>query len=79
MSDKPNYRKERIERLLGELQYEITRGMMEGEVEEQLVFTFFVPVSKVLPEGVVWCELRTRPIHRGMMNPQERPKLTVVK
>lgn len=79
MSDKLNYRKERIERLLDELQYEITRGMMEGEVEEQLVFTFFVPVSKILLEGVVWCEFRTRPIHRGMMNPQERPKLTVVK
>lgn len=74
-----NYRKERIERLLDELRYEITRGMMEGDVEEQLVFGFYVPVSKVMREGVVWCEFRTRPVHRGMMNPQEKPKLTVVK
>lgn len=78
MTDKPNYRRERIERLLDELRYEITRGMMEKEVDESLVYVFFVPVSSTLKEGVVQCEFRTRPVHRpyAMGAPT---KLTVVK
>lgn len=61
------YRKERIERLLHELKYEITRGMMEGEIDEHMGFTFIVPVSKVYRKGVVHCEFRTLPVeHFGM-------------
>lgn len=58
----PNYRMERIERLLKELEYETTRGMMEGEIDESLGFRFIVPVSKQIDKGVVQCEFRTRPV-----------------
>lgn len=54
-------RRGRIERLLQELQYEITRGMMEREIEEEMGFRFLVPVSRHFPNGVVECEFRTRP------------------
>ena len=56
-----SYRKERIERLLEELRYEVTRGMMEGEVDETLTFNFIIPVSKQIPNGVVRCSFMTRP------------------
>lgn len=61
------YRKERIERLLDELKYEIIRGMMDGEIDERMEFTFVVPVSKTYRKGVVHCEFRTCPVkHYGM-------------
>lgn len=56
-------RKERIERLLSELKYEITRGMMEREIDETIRFEFIVPISKMIPNGVVHCSFTTRPIH----------------
>jgi hypothetical protein len=64
MTEAVNIRKERIERLLEELRYEVTRGVMEGEVEEYLSFNFVVPVSKVITGGIVSCEFRTRPMTR---------------
>lgn len=75
-----NYRQERIERLLNELRHEVTRGMMEGEIDEELTFQFAVPISKTMREGVVHCEFKTFPIHRGNM-PQEslQPRLRIVK
>lgn len=57
-----NLRKERIERLLEELRYEIQRGMMDREIEESLGFRFIVPISNEIPNGVVLCEFRTRPM-----------------
>lgn len=57
-----NYRVERIERLLEELRYEVTRGMLEREIEEELTFRFLVPISKAIPKGIVLCEFKTRPI-----------------
>ena len=78
MSDK--YRVERIERLLDELKYEISRGMMEGEVCETLTFRFYVPISKVIPDGVVACHFETRPVPRYAMIPSEiTPRLRLVK
>jgi hypothetical protein len=81
MADK--YRFERIERLFKELEYELTRGMMDGEIDESLGFMFFVPTSKSIPGGVVHCEFRARPIHRDAMmmlsDFGKRPRLTVVK
>jgi len=80
-----NIRKERIERLLQELKYEITRGMMEREVDEHLGFKFIVPRSNKIPDGVVVCEFRTRPMPRHAMlcMPQTlddlQPKLRVIK
>lgn len=77
---KPNYRMERIERLLHELEYEVVRGMMEGEVDEQLGFRFYVPNSKKILNGVVFCEFRTRPTPHLYMDPDDlTPNLRVVK
>jgi hypothetical protein len=56
------YRRERIERLLQELRYEIERGMMEREIDESLGFQFIVPRSTTFPDGIVHCEFRTRPM-----------------
>ncbi|EIM25733.1 hypothetical protein [Microvirga lotononidis] len=79
MSDKPNYRMERIERLLHELKYEVTRGMMEGEIDETIGFRFFVPISKRLPDGVVSCRFETRPVQRWAMHVEDlQPRLKVV-
>jgi len=77
MSDE--YRKERIERLLKELEYEVTRGMMDGEIDETLVFQFYVPISKRIPDGVVVCRFETRPVQRHFMAPADlRPRLKIV-
>lgn len=62
MSEKSNIRKERVERLLRELEYEVTRGMLEGDLEEEMGFRFYVPISKKIHDGVVGCEFRTRPM-----------------
>jgi hypothetical protein len=75
-----NYRKERIERLLTELCDEVERGMMEREIEEEMGFRFYVPISNKIPDGVVFCEFRTRPIPRWHMDPDQlEPRLKVVK
>jgi hypothetical protein len=60
----PSYRKERVERLLEELQYEISRGVLEREIDEEIGFRFIVPKSSKVLDGVVFCEFRTRPMHR---------------
>ena len=60
-----NMRKERIERLLKELEYEFTRGVMEREIDERMGFCFVVPISHIIPDGTVFCEFRTRPSPRG--------------
>jgi hypothetical protein len=80
MADPTNFRQERIEKLLHELRYEVTRGMMEGEIDEQLGFRFIVGVSRNINDGVVACEFRTRPVPRGHMSPDDlEPRLRVVK
>lgn len=77
---KPNYRMERIERLLRELEYEVTRGMMEGEIDESIGFEFFVPISKRVPNGVVGCRFQTRPMHSyAMPLGHAEPRLKIVK
>jgi len=74
-------RQERIEKMLQELRYEIEVGMMQGEIDETLGFEFIVPVSKQIPEGVVFCSFRTRPMHRQIAFGvgAEEPRLKVVK
>lgn len=64
MSDPTNFRMERISKLLRELEYEVTRGMMEGDIDETIGFRFVVPVSKAIRDGVVKCEFQTRPALR---------------
>lgn len=61
MSD---FRMERIEKLLNELRYEVSRGIMEREIEETISFSFIVPVSGAIPDGVVQCSFETRPVPR---------------
>lgn len=81
MSEHTNYRKERIERLLLELRYEVERGMVDREIEEQLSFVFIVPLSTAIPSGVVWCEFRTRPMLSYMVPSdylRDGPKLRVI-
>lgn len=81
MNDAPqNFRQERIEKLLYELRYEIERGMLSKEIEETISFRFYVPISSAIPDGVVFCEFRTRPIPRYLMNPEDiQPRLRLVK
>lgn len=71
---------ERITKLLNELRYEVTRGMNEREIEEEIGFQFYVPMSRSIPNGVVFCEFRTRPIPHYEMHPDAlAPRLKVVK
>lgn len=78
--DPTNFRKERIEKLLHELRYEVERGMMENEIDEQLGFRFVVPISREIREGVVMCEFRTRPMHRSAIDIDDlQPRLRVIK
>lgn len=64
MAETTSIRQERVERLLNELRYEIERGMIEREIGEELTFQFVVPLSSKIPDGVVWCQFKTRPVHR---------------
>ena len=57
-----NYRLERIERLLHELQYEVERGMLDHEIDETIAYEFIVPLSRAIPNGIVHCKFSTRPI-----------------
>jgi hypothetical protein len=73
-------RQERIERLLAELRYEIQIGMLQGEIDESLGYEWIVPSSKAIPEGVVFCSFRTRPLPYYSVSAEMRePRLRVVK
>lgn len=80
MTDPTSFRRERIEKLLHELRYEIERGMMEHEIDEELSFRFYVPVSRAIPKGVVACRFETRPVPAYMVDPRDglQPRLRVV-
>ena len=79
MADPTNFRQERIEKILHELRYEVTRGMMEGDIDETLGFRFVVGVSKSIPDGVVLCEFETRPTPVTIAMGALEPRLRVVK
>lgn len=80
MPDKTNFRRERIEKLLLELRYEVERGMMERDIDETMDFRFYVPISNVIADGVVFCEFRTRPVPRHMIYSDDlQPRLKLVK
>jgi hypothetical protein len=59
---KDNYRLERIERLLKELEYEVVRGMVDNEIDETITFRFRVPISRHIKDGIVECQFTTRPM-----------------
>lgn len=80
MAETANIRMERIEKLLDELRYEVERGMIEHAIDEEICFRFYVPISRKIPDGVVFCEFRTRPLPRYAMSPESmEPRLKVVK
>lgn len=80
MADPTNFRRERIEKLLHELRYEVERGMLEREIDEQMGFRFIVPISSNIPKGVVVCEFRTRPMPAHAVSMDDlTPRLRVVK
>ena len=80
MTDPTNFRRERIEKLLAELRYEIERGMINKDIGEEMGYRFYVPISSKIPDGVVFCEFRTRPVPRHMMEPGSlEPRLKLVK
>ena len=81
MTDPTNFRKERIEKLLHELRYEVERGMMEREINETFTFKFYVPLSQAIPDGVVQCQFVTRPVPRHVMSIDDmlEPRLKIVK
>lgn len=77
--DSSGFRRERIEKLLHELRYEIERGMLSHEVDETMGFEFYVPLSSAIPDGVVFCQFRTRPVPRWHMSADAiRPRLRLV-
>lgn len=69
-------RKERIERLLKELEYELKRGVMEDEIDETMVCNFIIPISHSIPKGVVACSFEMRPMPSKDM--YIGPRLTLV-
>lgn len=81
MPETVNIRQERIERLLRELEYEVSRGIMECEIDETLSFEAWIPSSRTYLHGCVQILFRTRahPRYPYMMNPEEHSKLRVVK
>lgn len=80
MTDPTNFRRERITKLLHELRYEVERGMLERDIEEEMGFRFYVPMSRHFSNGVVFCEFRTRPLPHHMVDPHDlQPRLRLVK
>lgn len=54
-------RKERITRLLHELEYELVRGITDNEIEEEMHWRQIFPISRSIPNGVVTIEFTMRP------------------
>jgi len=80
MAEPTNFRMERIQKLLNELRYEVERGIMEREIDETISYTFFVPISQAIPEGVVKCVFQTRPVPRYVAIGEAcEPRLRLVK
>ncbi len=75
--DSANIRRERIERLLDELEYEITRGVMEREIEPKMGWSKILPGG---PTGTVIAEFRVRPCGKNEWFYDDRrpPQLRVV-
>lgn len=73
-------RKERIERLLSELEYEIIRGVMDREIEPDLHFSKLFPVTG-RGDGLAQMELHVytpRKNEGHNMSHYQGPKLRVV-
>lgn len=78
MTEGASIRRERIERLLCELEYEVTRGVMEQEIEPEMWFKKLIPGG---PTGEVGMTMTVRPVQRGEFfggSLNSGPKLRVV-
>lgn len=75
MTDETNVRKERIEKLLAELKYEITRGVMEREIEPEMLYNQLMPGG---PTGQVLLNVQLRPLRRDDYFFSHDKKLRVV-
>ena len=74
------FRMERIEKLLYELTYEITRGLHENEIDETMEFSKIHGKSRSIPDGVVRMHFSVRPIPRWHLFPSDHDaKLKIVK
>ena len=80
MNTDAKMRMERITRLLRELEYEVTRGILENEIDEQIGFQFVIPRSRNLPNGIVLGRFETRPTPSFGVDPRVGlgPQLKVV-
>lgn len=75
MAEGLDIRRERIERLLDELEYEVTRGVMEREIEPDLSFQKLMPGG---PAGTVGLAVYLRPVGREEHFPSMPSRLRVV-
>ena len=75
--DSANIRRERIERLLHELEYEITRGVMDREIEPRMGLIKILPGG---PTGTVMLRFEIRPMRRDdhQFSGIDLPRLRVV-
>lgn len=79
MSTPAQMRMERIERLLKELEYEVTRGIMENEINEHITWRFVIPRSRMIKNGVVECRFETVPNYAAFVDKGlKRPMLKLI-
>ena len=74
---KGNYRLERVNRLLHELRYEVTRAVMERDLEE-LFSEFFIPINFHNQYKTVRCRFEVS-AHTGFGGYEKHVGLKVVK
>lgn len=80
MVDATNFRRERIEKLLYELKYEIERGILQEEIDETILFQFLIPISRSIPDGIIHCQFSSRPMPPyGLTREDFQPRLKLVK
>jgi hypothetical protein len=81
MTTAAQMRLERIERLINELTYEITRGVMEREIEPDLEYTKVMPLQgHSSKHDVALLTVNLRPYDRGpaLGWPPRKPRLRVI-
>lgn len=64
MESKPMYneRMERIEKLLYALKYEVSIGIINNEIDENIQFRFIVNMSRTPDKDIVSCKFITKPV-----------------
>lgn len=65
-----------VQQAFVELEYQISRAMIEGAIGDDVKFRFSVPICPDLEGGATACEFWMRPIHHAYVD-VERPKLVM--